>query len=191
MTARFFSSSHCSLTRVQSATAVASASYSCAILLRSCSICVGPRCASGSCARLLLGAAQLHGEQRALDLERGRALQAAGQPDIGAGGNQPLGRIPLPPAHAVAVIVREDVVEVVVALTEGHQRQHRIVAGGVLLGVRARAPHVRQGVDEEREVMADDQTGDAGEQQRAPGCHRSAQPTRIGRPKLLPTASSA
>ena len=65
-----------------------------------------------------------------------------------------LGRIPLPPAHAVAVIVGEDVVEVVVALAVGQQREHGVVARGVLLGVRLGAPHVGERIDEEGEVMA-------------------------------------
>ena len=165
-TARFFSSSHSSLTRAQSATAARKFSYSCARRARSGSRC---ECASaGQLRQARLGARELHGEQCLLDLERRRALQTPRQSDEAQGPDQPLGRIPLPPAHAVAVVVREDVVEVVVALAVGDHRQHRVVARGVVLGVRPRAPHVGEGVDEEGDVVAPHQAHEAGEDQHAP-----------------------
>src|SRR5207248_493349 len=61
----------------------------------------------------LAGARELHGEQGALDLEDRRALETAREAHHLQPRDEPLGRIPLPPAHAVAVVVREDVVEVV------------------------------------------------------------------------------
>ncbi len=87
--------------------------------------------------------------------------------------------------------MRKDVVEIVVALTEGHQRQHPVVAGRVLLGIGTRAPYVRQGVDEEREVVAEDQTGQHPVSSNAPQMSPSAQPTSAGIPKLAAWVSSA
>src|SRR4051812_46888304 len=46
---------------------------------------------------LLLRPLELHGEQRALDLELRRALQAARQSHILQAADQPLRRVPLPP----------------------------------------------------------------------------------------------
>src|SRR5579859_3007600 len=74
-----------------------------------------------------LGALELHGEQCPLYLEVGGALQPPGKADELQARDQPLGRIELPPAHAVAVVVRKDVVEVVVALSVGDERDRRIV----------------------------------------------------------------
>ena len=124
--------------------------------------------AGGQARQARLGARELHRQQRPLDLEGRRALQAPRQSHDAQRADQPLGRIPLPPAHAVAVVVREDVVEVVVALAVGDHRQHRVVARGVVLGVGPRAPHVRERVDEEGDVVAPHQAHEAGEDQHAP-----------------------
>ena len=44
--------------------------------------------------------------------------------------------VPLPPTHAVAVVVREIMMEIVIALTEGEERDDWIVARRVAVGVR-------------------------------------------------------
>src|SRR5215469_16729859 len=90
------------------------------------------RRAGRQCRQPRLGALELHGEERALDLEHRRALQARGEPEVRKCGDQPLGGIPLPPAHTVAVVVREDVVEVVIALAVGNDRDQWVVARGVV-----------------------------------------------------------
>ncbi len=132
--------------------------------------------ALGHLGQHLLRALELHGQQRALDLEGRRALQAPRETYPLQARDQPLGRIPLPPAHAVAVVVREDVVEVVIALAVGHQRQHRVVAGGVFLGSTDAAPHVRQRVDEEGDVMAQHQPQQRRPAAAFPTCHRTPSP---------------
>ena len=115
-----------------------------------------------------LRARELHGEQRSLDLEYRRALQAARQADHLQGRDHPLGRIPLPPAHPVAIVVREAVVEVVIALAVSDHREHRVVARAVVLGVGPVTPHVGKRVDEEGDVMAPHQAQHPGENQHAP-----------------------
>ncbi len=124
--------------------------------------------------QLLLRPGELHREQRALDLERGRALQTARQADIPQGRNEPLRGVELPPAYAVAIVVREDVVEVVVTLAVRDERQEGVVARRVLVRIRARTPHVRQRVDEERDVLADDEAQDPSQDEGAP--HVADQP---------------
>ena len=79
-TARFFSSSHCSLTRAQSATAARKLSYSCAMRWRRCSICEWPRAgqrASFSWARVNCMASSARWIWNG-----GRALQALRQADV-------------------------------------------------------------------------------------------------------------
>ena len=143
-----------SLTFAQSATAARKLSYSCARRARRGSrreAATSRGCGRGCAwARLNCMASSARWIWKL-----GRALEAAREPhDTDSAADQPLGRVPLPPAHAVTVVVREDVVEVVVALAVGEHRQHRVVARGVLLGVGTRAPHVRQRVDEEGDVVA-------------------------------------
>ena len=120
----------------------------------------------------LAGARELHGEQGALDLEDRRALETTREAHHLQPRDEPLGRIPLPPAHAVAVVVREDVVEVVIALAVGDDRDDRVVARGVLVGVRPAAPHVGERVDEEGDVMAPHEAQHAREDQHAPNVVR-------------------
>src|SRR5688572_2868477 len=102
-----------------------------------------------------LHALELHSELRTLDPHVRNALQVARKTYPRQGGDQPLARVVLPPADAVAVIVLKDVVEVVIALAVGEKGQRAIVARRVLVRVRLRAPHVRQGIDEEGEVVVD------------------------------------
>ncbi len=125
--------------------------------------------------QLFLRAGELHREQRTLNLEWRGALQATSQAHPLQRGNDPLRRIELPPTHAIAVVVREDVVKVVIALAVSDEREERIVTRGVRVGVRPRAPHVSQRVDEEGDVMADHQAQDAREDERAP--HIADRPT--------------
>ena len=62
----------------------------------------------------------------------------------------------------------ELVVEVVVALAVGQEGEPAVVARAVLVAVRLAAEGVRGGVDEEREVVADDEAQHAREQEHAP-----------------------
>src|SRR5690348_81719 len=118
--------------------------------------------------QLLLGPLELHGQQRTLDLEMRSTLESLGESDDREARDDPLGGIELPPAHAIAVVVRKDVVEVVIALAVGDERQYRIVASCVLVRVRTCSPHMGQRVDEERDVMANDEAEDARQNERAP-----------------------
>src|ERR1039458_4786285 len=107
--------------------------------------------------------AKLRIEQRALNLEPRYGLQVTCQPEPAHEVDEPLGGIPLPPAHAVAVVVRKHMVKIVVALAVGQQRHHAIVTGRVVIGVGLYAPHVCQGIDKKCEVMADNEAQHARE----------------------------
>src|SRR5262249_10216867 len=79
----------------------------------------------------------------------------------------------------VAVVVREDVVEVVIALAMRHEREDRVVSRGIFIRVGAAAPHVRERIDEEREVMTQYESQNTREQERAP--HIAHEPARTER----------
>src|SRR5580698_3787326 len=64
--------------------------------------------------------------------------------------------------------MREQVVKVMVTLAKSQQRDDVIVASRVFVGIRLAAPHVRQRIDKERGVMADDQSQEASDQEGAP-----------------------
>src|SRR6185437_11966979 len=96
-------------------------------------------------------------EQRTLDLESGNTFQILRQPDPAREINEPLRWVPLPPLHPVAKIMRECVMEVMVALTEGQQRHQAIVARGVCLAIGPGAPEVSERIDEECRVMTDNE----------------------------------
>src|SRR5208282_5068105 len=98
---------------------------------------------------LPLGAPELGLEQCPLNLEPGYALEVVREPQPVHQADAPFGRIPLPPAHAVAIIVRELMVEIVIALAECQQRDDTVVARSVLIGVRPEPPHMGKRIDEE------------------------------------------
>ena len=102
------------------------------------------------------GLAELHAQPRGLDHRPGRLPKAARQSGDPQGGDEPLGRIPLIPAHAVAEVGRELVVEVVVALAVRHEGEQTVVPRGILFRVRPRSPQVGHGVDHEGRVMDHD-----------------------------------
>ena len=94
-----------------------------------------------------LHALELHRELRTVDPHVRHALQLACETEPRQRRDQPFRRVVLPPAHAVAVVVLKDVMEVVIALAIGEKRERAVVARGVLVGVRLRAPHVGERVD--------------------------------------------
>src|SRR5581483_3118577 len=99
--------------------------------------------------QVLVRACERRLQHRAADLELRHALELAGQPEPLTAGDQPFGWIELPPAHAVAVVPLKQMMEVVIALAIGEQREHVVVARGVVRGVRTTAPEMRERVDEE------------------------------------------
>ena len=73
----------------------------------------------------------------------------AGETEPRANGDKPLGRVVLVPLDGIAVVHRELVVEIVVALADRAQRGDHMVARGVLVVERSIAQPVREGVDAE------------------------------------------
>ena len=76
--------------------------------------------------------------------DRRRAAQPRREPDPGQRADDPLARVPLPPADAVPVVVGELVVEVVVALAVGQEGEPAVVARAVLVAVGLAAEGVRE-----------------------------------------------
>ena len=113
-------------------------------------------------------AAELHGEACALDRDRGRAAKLLRDADPGQRADDPLARVPLPPANPVPVVMGELVMEVVVALAVGQDGEPAVVAGAVLVAVGLATEGMRGRIDQEGQVMADDQAQHAGEQEHAP-----------------------
>ena len=105
----------------------------------------------------------MHFHDGALDGDIRRAAQAVRQADLRQGPNEPLGRVPLPPTNGIAVVMQEVMVEVVVALAVGQEGEYRVVLGAVAVVVGLGAPHVRERIDEEGDVVADDQARDTGQ----------------------------
>ncbi|MNO78529.1 hypothetical protein D3C76_696730 [compost metagenome] len=114
-----------------------------------------------------LGALELHLQPGLLDPLLRTGSEIPGQPAPGGGADQPLGGIELPPADAVAVVVLEQVVEVVIPLAEGEEGQDAVVPGAVAIGERLAAPDMGKGVDEEGGVMGHHHAQHPGEQQHA------------------------
>src|SRR5690606_5186146 len=85
-------------------------------------------------AEVLFGLLQLPLHQSLADLELGHALQGASEAEPGAGPDQPLGRVPLIPADAIAIVPLKQVVIVVITLAPREQRQHAVVARCVTCG---------------------------------------------------------
>jgi hypothetical protein len=109
--------------------------------------------------------AQLHGDLCLADLELRHLLQIPGEPDPGAGLDQPLGRVVVEPANAVAIVGLKVVVKVVIALAMGEQGEHTVVTRRVLIAERLPTPVVGERVDEESGVMGDHQPREAHEQE--------------------------
>ena len=100
--------------------------------------------------KLPLSPAKLGVEQCALELEPSEPVSSSSPAQSAHGRDEPLRRVPLPPSHSIAIVMREHVMKIMVALTVGQQRHNAIVARGVVFGVGLSAPHVRQRIDEKR-----------------------------------------
>ena len=111
---------------------------------------------------------ELHGYACFFNGKLVAALQVFGQAHIRQTGNQPFGGVDVKPLDAVAIVVLKQVVVVVITLTVGEDRQEIVVARGVLVGVRAAAPNVRQRIDKECGLMAPHQASQATQQHHAP-----------------------
>ncbi|MNL02334.1 hypothetical protein D3C87_1228360 [compost metagenome] len=96
-----------------------------------------------------LGAFELHLQPGLLDPLLRTGSEIPGQPAPGGGADQPLGGVELPPVDAVAVVVLEQVMEVVIPLAEGEEGQDAVVPRTVAIGEGLAAPDVGKGVDEE------------------------------------------
>lgn len=93
---------------------------------------------------------ELHRELALLDLVARERLELAREPELEADPDEPLRRVVLVPLDRIAVIHRELVVEVVVALADGHERGDEVVLRRVLVVERRLAEPVRERVDTER-----------------------------------------
>lgn len=103
----------------------------------------------------------LHPDLTFLDLIGRESLQVRGQAQERAEGNQPLGRVVLVKLDRVPIVLRELVVEVVVALTQGHQGRQDVVAGCVAVVKGHVTQPVGQRVDTEGGMMHHKLTDDA------------------------------
>src|SRR5438876_10141615 len=95
----------------------------------------------------LAGARELHGEEGALELEDRRALGTAPEAHHLQPRDEPLGRIPLPPAHDYRNGVRGGVVEAVKALAVGDDRGGPAVGRWVGGRCQPAAPQLESRVD--------------------------------------------
>ncbi len=91
--------------------------------------------------------------------------QTFDETELGKCPDRPFGWVPLPWLHAVAVVMLELMVIVVVAFAESQQGHDRAVARGVLGGVWLFADGVTKGVDEERAMLGDHDAGHASNQE--------------------------
>ncbi len=108
--------------------------------------------------RLAAGFAHL-GEENATVWHAAEAIDEA---ELGERPDGPLARIPLPWLHAIAVVVLELVVIVVIAFAESEEGHDGAVPRTVAGGVRLAAKHVAEGVDEKRAMLGDHDAADAG-----------------------------
>jgi hypothetical protein len=92
---------------------------------------------------------QFHCERAFFDLVCGEDPQVAGEPEDGACGDEPFGRVVLVPPESVAVVGRELVVEVVVAFAHGEQCGEQVVPRAKPVVVCGAAQPMRDGVDGE------------------------------------------
>src|ERR1700688_1523770 len=99
-----------------------------------------------------LGTLKLIVQQRTLNPEPWNALQVAGQSEHTHAADEPLRRVPLPPAKTIAIVMREHVMKIMVALAVSQQCHHWIITRGIFVGVGLGSPHVCQRVDKKCEV---------------------------------------
>lgn len=104
----------------------------------------------------------LHPQHALHNLIMRHLLQIERQPQLARTANQPLGRVIVVPLDPVPVIVRELVVEVVVAFAHGDEGGDGVVARGEAVGVGGFAEPVCEGVDAEGGVVDKDEAGDGG-----------------------------
>eukprot|EP00187_Rhodella_violacea_P018474 CAMPEP_0184734054 /NCGR_PEP_ID=MMETSP0314-20130426/59356_1 /TAXON_ID=38298 /ORGANISM="Rhodella maculata, Strain CCMP 736" /LENGTH=444 /DNA_ID=CAMNT_0027200953 /DNA_START=196 /DNA_END=1528 /DNA_ORIENTATION=- len=103
-----------------------------------------------------------------LDLVLREPDEAGGEAEPGEDADDPLGGVVVVPADAVAVVVGELVVVVVVALAEGDEGGDDGVVGGVFLGVGLLAEGVGEGVDAEGRLVDEEHPAEAGVDEGAP-----------------------
>lgn len=88
-----------------------------------------------------------------LDLVLPELLQVIGQADLLPQPDHPLRRVVLVPLDGISVVRGEFVVEVVIALAEGHERRDPVIARGVAVVKGLVAEPVGEGVDAERRLL--------------------------------------
>ena len=110
---------------------------------------------------------QLHLQPGLFDTLLRRGSEIPRQTTPGGEPDQPLGRIELPPVNAVAVVILEQVVKVVVPLAKGEKSQDAVIASGIAIGIGLTAPDVGQRVDEEGGVVSHHHPQHARQQQHA------------------------
>ena len=97
-----------------------------------------------------------------LDLVVAELLEVVGEAELLARPDEPLGRVVLVPLDGVAVVGRELVVEVVVALAQGDDGRQHVVARRVAVVEGLVAEPVRQRVDAEGGLLHEEDAQDAG-----------------------------
>jgi hypothetical protein len=107
-------------------------------------------------------------ETALLDLVLGEGLEVVGEADPLHDGDEPLGRVILPPLNSVAEVAGELVVEVVVALAEGHESGDDVVARRVAVIEGLVTEPVGQAVDAEGGLLDEEDAEDTGVDEAAP-----------------------
>jgi len=99
----------------------------------------------------------------------GDAAKIARQPYSLHQPDGPLGRIEAPAADAIAVVVLEGVMEIVIPFAKREKCHKSAVAGAATARIRLSAHAMAEGVDEERGMLHDNDAGHARDEKRAQG----------------------
>ncbi|CAI2299123.1 hypothetical protein IFVP201_C2150055 [Vibrio parahaemolyticus] len=74
----------------------------------------------------------------------------------------------MPPINTIAVVILKDVVKIVVTLAKGKEGQDTVITGRIFVRKSLLAPNMRQRVNKEGCVMAQEQASCANNQQHSP-----------------------
>src|SRR5439155_81560 len=100
-------------------------------------------------------------------------LQIIGQSELRQGEDQPLGGIKVVPPRSIAIVAKERVVIVMVALPEGHEGHPPTVPTAVSVSMWLSTPEMTDGVDAKRGVEHEEHTAHAGHQKAGPDPSRA------------------
>jgi len=123
---------------------------------------------------LSLKKAFLFGDLSLEDFLLGHGAQALDESDSREHPDRPLGGVPLPWLHAIAVVVLELVVEIMVALTKREQCHEHAVPRRAVCGIRTVSDPVAQRVNTKRHVVNKNDTRCSRDEESAKRGHRAA-----------------